>query len=60
MVMLTLARFVLETTGGDSMPVVRDAMDRLRARAEAAPAAADANGVAPAEGEPPVGSGGDD
>ncbi len=32
MVMLTLARFVLEKTGGDSMDEVRAALDRLRER----------------------------
>ncbi|MBI3751559.1 MAG: chorismate synthase [Chloroflexi bacterium] len=61
MVMVTLARFVLETTGGDSMPVVRDAMDRLRARATAAGAGV---GRTPATGagdpDAPAGSGGDD
>jgi chorismate synthase len=33
MVALTLATFVLEKTGGDSMPEVREAMARARARA---------------------------
>jgi chorismate synthase len=32
MVLLTLAQFVLEKTGGDSMAEVRDSMDRWRAR----------------------------
>lgn len=61
MVMLTLARFVLETTGGDSMPVVRDAMDRQRARATAGATSAGAGG-GPGPGDPdaPAGSGGDD
>ena len=59
MVMLTLARFVLETTGGDSMTVVRDAMDRLRARATAgAPDATTVGGSSDADA--PAGSGGDD
>ncbi|HJW22474.1 MAG TPA: chorismate synthase, partial [Candidatus Limnocylindrales bacterium] len=67
MVMLTLARFVLETTGGDSMAEVAEAMERLRGRA-AGPATGgdDATGddgplggaPRPAGGE--VGSGGDD
>jgi chorismate synthase len=53
MVLLTLARFVLETTGGDSMPEVREAMARVRARGVAAPAPERAS-----DGE--AGSGGDD
>jgi chorismate synthase len=60
MVMLTLARFVLETTGGDSMPVVREAMDRLRARAGGLRMAPDVASAASDEGDAPVGSGGDD
>jgi chorismate synthase len=60
MVMLTLARFVLETTGGDSMPVVREAMDRLRARAGGLRMAPDVASAASGEGDAPVGSGGDD
>jgi hypothetical protein len=48
MVMLTLARFVLEKTGGDSMPEVLDNLRRYRARIAATP-------VAPAAGD---GSGG--
>jgi len=58
MVMLTLARFALEKTGGDSMAEVRESMDRWRQRlatplhrAEPDPATAD-GGTA--------GSGGDD
>lgn len=57
MVMLTLARFLLETTGGDAMPVVREAMDRLRARAGGPAGGSD---TSPANGDAPVGSGGDD
>jgi chorismate synthase len=65
MVMLTLARFALETIGGDSMPVVRDALARLRARATAgtaSPAGAEpAPDSGPAErSEGTFGSGGDD
>jgi len=61
MVMLTLARFVLETTGGDSMPVVLDAMDRLRARAGALMAAASSDEAeTESGGDTAVGSGGDD
>ena len=37
MVMLTLARFVLEKTGGDSMPEVADNLRRYRERIAAAP-----------------------
>jgi chorismate synthase len=73
MVMLTLARFVLEKTGGDSMAEVGEAMARVRARAGgrdgtaagnagAARAGAvrpEAAGVRP-EDEVGVGSGGDD
>ena len=39
MVMLTLARFVLEKTGGDSMPEVVDNLERYRARIAQPPAA---------------------
>jgi hypothetical protein len=73
MVLLTLARFVLEKTGGDSMAEVRDSMDRWRARLAQVPGAAGAgprNGAGarvtamggeaePAEGGT-AGSGGDD
>jgi chorismate synthase len=66
MVMLTLARFVLEKTGGDSMAEVKESMDRWRERlatplertgvaALAAAAAAKA-----ADGGGTAGSGGDD
>ena len=47
MVMLTLARFVLEKTGGDSMPEVLDNLRRYRERigeAPPAPAAGDRSG----------------
>jgi len=47
MVMLTLARFVLEKTGGDSMPEVLDNLHRAQARMAApiaAPAAGDGSG----------------
>jgi len=69
MVLLTLARFVLEKTGGDSMPEIRDSMARWRDRL-AAPmdgagragsrAGARAAGGADAAEAPAVGSGGDD
>ena len=39
MVMLTLARFILEKTGGDSMAEVRDNLDRYTARIAQPPAA---------------------
>jgi chorismate synthase len=58
MVMLTLARFVLEKLGGDSMPEVTERMmrwrDRLKKPFDGAPAAG------PVEEAPAVGSGGDD
>jgi chorismate synthase len=58
MVLLTLARFVLEATGGDEMAQVREAMARLRARAaRAAPPGARTD--APTDGGE-AGSGGDD
>jgi chorismate synthase len=68
MVMLTLARFVLEKTGGDSMAEVRDSMDRWRerlARAGAAGVASSGAGAGVAAGSGPAesgaaGSGGDD
>jgi chorismate synthase len=47
MVMLTIARFVLEKTGGDSMPEVLDNLHRAQARMAApiaAPAAGDGSG----------------
>jgi chorismate synthase len=55
MVLLTLARFALETTGGDDMAQVRESMARLRARAAVRHAAA-----ADDAGDGEVGSGGDD
>jgi chorismate synthase len=66
MVLLTLARFVLEKTGGDSMAEVREAMAGIRARAAGrAPAGgAPAVGASPSEsvttGGGEAGSGGDD
>jgi len=63
MVLLTLARFVLEKTGGDSMAEVRDSLDRWRERLATPPrplaAAADGDAAAAAEGGT-AGSGGDD
>ena len=61
MVLLTLTRFVLEKTGGDSLAEVRDNLDRYRARIARGPAATggvDAAAAAPGSGE--AGSGGDD
>jgi chorismate synthase len=58
MVMLTLARAVLEKTGGDSMAEVRDSMRRWRERL-AQPLAADGGPSANAE-DVGVASGGDD
>lgn len=63
MVALTLATFVLEKTGGDSMVEVREAMERVRSRAGAI--AGDGRTGAPADGptvdtDAVVGSGGDD
>ena len=59
MVMLTLARFVLEKTGGDSMGEIRESMARWRERL-ATPMAGSGRSGAPAEEAPAVGSGGDD
>lgn len=56
MVLLTLARFVLEKTGGDSLGEVRDNLERFRARIARAGAA---GGVLDA-GSGEAGSGGDD
>ena len=53
MVLLTLTRFMLEKTGGDSLAEVRDNLARFQARA--ATATASAPGA-----EPEAGSGGDD
>ena len=65
MVMLTLARFVLEKTGGDSMTEVVDNLRRTRERMAAGARAADRRrrlgrpcGAPPDGGE--AGSGGDD
>ena len=65
MVLLTLARFVLEKFGGDSLTEVRDNLARYRERtlalteaAGAGPAGAEAEAGAGAEAE--AGSGGDD
>ena len=61
MVMLTLARFVLDKTGGDSMTEVADNLRRYRERISAPPREADGTAAAPgasAAGE--AGSGGDD
>ncbi len=73
MVMLTLARFVLEKTGGDSMPEVVDNLRRYRERIAAAPEPPVAGGRPHAEparaaasastrpdGDGEAGSGGDD
>ena len=48
MVMLTLARFVLEKTGGDSMREVRESMDRWRARLARVPGALEDGAAGPA------------
>jgi chorismate synthase len=53
MVLLTLARFLLEKTGGDSLAEVRDNLARYQARAAVATASAPG-------AEPEAGSGGDD
>ncbi len=62
MVLLTLTRFVLEKTGGDSLVEVRDNLDRYRERIGSVPAPA--SGAAPAASGKPgsgeAGSGGDD
>ncbi|MEO8208662.1 MAG: chorismate synthase [Chloroflexota bacterium] len=59
MVMLTLARFVLETLGGDRMDVVRERMDAHR-RLMATPPPAPLVGGRVAVGGDEAGSGGDD
>ena len=53
MVLLTLTRFLLEKTGGDSLAEVRDNLTRYQARAAVATASAPG-------AEPEAGSGGDD
>ena len=64
MVLLTLARFALEKTGGDSMAEVRDSMDRWRERLatplRSAPVAGVAGAAASAADGGTAGSGGDD
>jgi chorismate synthase len=65
MVLLTLAQFVLEKTGGDSMTEVRESLDRWRARLATPlrPTGAGADGAAAADPAPEggtAGSGGDD
>jgi chorismate synthase len=65
MVMLTLSRFVLEKTGGDSMSEVREAMERWRERLAQAPgreepAAAASGGPRARDEGGTAGSGGDD
>ncbi len=59
MVMLTLAAFVVEKFGGDTIDDTREALERYRDRISGAPTAPAATGAA---GEPsaPVASGGDD
>jgi chorismate synthase len=60
MVLLTLARFVLEKTGGDSMDEVRESMTRWRERLARAGHAAHVHSADEDEQAPVVGSGGDD
>jgi chorismate synthase len=60
MVLLTLARFLLEKTGGDSMAEVRDAMTRLRQRGSASGTTGNAGGDHQPAGDGEAGSGGDD
>jgi chorismate synthase len=61
MVMLTLAQFVLEKTGGDSMDEVRESMARWRERLARSRAVAPGTAGAAADEEAAaVGSGGDD
>jgi chorismate synthase len=54
MVMLTLARFVLEKTGGDSMAEVRESMDRWRERLAQVRGSADDGPGAPMSAGAPV------
>lgn len=56
MVMLTLARFVLEKTGGDSMTEVRDNLARYRERIARAPEAPAAGGTERRTRPAPAGS----
>jgi hypothetical protein len=63
MVLLTLTRFMLEKTGGDSLDEVRDNLARYRERIARAPSPAPAPGGAAstsAIGSGEAGSGGDD
>ena len=61
MVLLTLADFVLQKTGGDSMAEVGASMDRWRERlARSGASTAVAAAAGPAAGEVTLGSGGDD
>jgi len=60
MVMLTLARFVSETLGGDRMDVIRERMTAHRRLMGTAPAAPEIGGRASASGGDEAGSGGDD
>ena len=59
MVLLTLAQFLLEKTGGDSMAEVVESMARWRARL-AAPPAGDGAVEPEVESRGDAGSGGDD
>ncbi|MBI3745576.1 MAG: chorismate synthase [Chloroflexi bacterium] len=60
MVMLTLARVVLETLGGDRMDVVRERMAAHRRLMGTAPAGPEIGGRASTPGGDEAGSGGDD
>ena len=60
MVLLTLADFVLQKTGGDSMAEVRASMDRWRETLAGAGKAAHVHAADEDEKAPVVGSGGDD
>ena len=63
MVLLTLAQFVLEKTGGDSIDEVRESMARWRerlARSQSRSASGDGAGGGAGEEAAAVGSGGDD
>ncbi len=60
MVMLTLARFVAETLGGDRMDVVRERMDAHRRRMATTPPPPMIGGRPAAPGGDEAGSGGDD
>ena len=61
MVLLTLAQFVLEKTGGDSMTEVKASMNRWRERlAEGGAVVGEGSGAAPGAESGDAGSGGDD